>query len=248
VKKTRARKKPAARKSLTKKRAAAPARRKKASVPARKASRAKTATAKTATAKTVKTKTAKAKPAKGKAERSFSRPLVSPAPSGSWHFPERKPGDRFYWLLKQEPTDFSFDDLWASPTRTTNWEGVRNFVARNFLRDHITPGDHAFFYHSNAEPSAVVGIVEIVRDGYPDATAFDSKSDYYDPKSTSTDPSWFQVDVRAIEKLPRAVSLAELKSDPDLDGLVLLHISQLSVQPVTRSEWDAIVRRARSSV
>lgn len=191
-------------------------------------------------------KTAKAKTARAKAERSFSRPLVSPAPSGSWHFPVRKPGERFYWLLKQEPTDFSFDDLWASPTRTTNWEGVRNFVARNFLRDHIKPGDHAFFYHSNAEPSAVVGVVEIVRDGYPDATAFDKSSDYYDPRSTTADPAWFQVDVRAIEKLPRAVSLAELKSDPDLAGLVLLHISQLSVQPVTKSEWDAIVRRART--
>jgi predicted RNA-binding protein with PUA-like domain len=205
------------------------------------------ATATTAKSKPAKAKPAKAKPAKSRAERSFSRPVVSPAPSGSWHFPERKPGDRFYWLLKQEPTDFSFDDLWASPTRTTNWEGVRNFVARNFLRDHIKPGDHAFFYHSNAEPSAVVGIVEIVRDGYPDATAFDMTSDYYDPKSTPTDPSWFQVDVRAIERLPRAVSLAELKSDPDLAGLVLLHISQLSVQPVTKGEWEAVLRRAKNS-
>ena len=196
-------------------------------------------------ARALKAKAASPKKTKPKVERSFSQALVTPAPSGSWHFPVRKPGERFYWLLKQEPTDFSFDDLWASPTRTTNWEGVRNFVARSFLRDHIKPGDHAFFYHSNAEPSAVVGIVEVVRDGYPDATAFDKQSDYYDPKSSPIAPAWFQVDVRAVEKLPRAVSLAEIRSDPDLASLVLLHISQLSVQPVTKNEWDAIVRLAR---
>jgi predicted RNA-binding protein with PUA-like domain len=213
---------------------------------AKKKSAAKRApTKKRAAALARKGRTAPAKKANARAERSFSRPLVSPAPGGSWHFPARKPGDRFYWLLKQEPTDFSFDDLWESSTRTTNWEGVRNFVARNFLRDHVKPGDQAFFYHSNAEPSAVVGIVEIVRDGYPDATAFDRKSDYYDPRSSPSDPVWFQVDVRAVEKLPRAVSLAEIKSDPTLESLVLLHISQLSVQPVTKGEWDAIVKLAR---
>ena len=180
------------------------------------------------------------KPA-SRAERSFSRPLVSPAPKGSWHFPERKPGDRWYWLLKQEPTDFGFDDLWAGTGRTTNWEGVRNFVARTFLREHIKPGDHAFFYHSNAEPSAVVGIVEIVRGGYPDETAFDRKSPYFDADSSRENPKWFQVDVRAVDKLPRPVSLAEIKAIPELASLVLLHISQLSVQPVTPREWELIV-------
>ncbi len=181
-----------------------------------------------------------------KSTRSFAKPAGAPEGGSSWHFPERKPGDRWYWLLKQEPTDFSFDDLWKKQNRTTNWEGVRNVVARNFLRDHIKPGDHAFFYHSNADPSAVVGIVEVVRAGYPDATAFDRKSDYYDESSTRENPRWFQVDVRAIDKLPRAVSLAEMKTMPELAGLVLLHISQLSVQPVTHAEWEAIVAKSRA--
>jgi predicted RNA-binding protein with PUA-like domain len=147
-------------------------------------------------------------------------------------------------LLKQEPTDFSFDDLWASPSRATNWSGVRNFAARNFLRDQIKSGDLAFFYHSNAVPSAIVGIVEVVRDGYPDETAFDSSSPYYDADSDRSTPKWFQVDVRAVEKLPRQISIAEIKSVAALAKMVLLRISQLSVQPVTASEWQAIVQRA----
>lgn len=176
-----------------------------------------------------------------KAARSFSVPVPGGTSSGSWHFPPRKAGERWYWLLKQEPTDFGFDDLLKAPNRTTNWEGVRNFVARNFLRDHIKRGDYAFFYHSNANPSAAVGIVEIVRDGYPDTTAFDKKSKYYDKDSDKSAPKWFQVDVRAVERLTHPVSLAKIKTDPALASLVLLHISQLSVQPVTREEWDAIV-------
>jgi predicted RNA-binding protein with PUA-like domain len=159
---------------------------------------------------------------------------------GSWHFPPRVAGKPHYWLLKQEPTDFSFDDLWA-PRATTNWEGVRNFVARSFLRDHIKKGDLAFFYHSNADPSAVVGIVEVVRDGYPDATALDPKSEYHDPKATRANPLWYQVDVRALQKLEKPVPLAAMKSVPELASLVLLHISQLSVQPVTEAEWKKII-------
>jgi predicted RNA-binding protein with PUA-like domain len=158
--------------------------------------------------------------------------------------PPRKPGERRYWLLKQEPTDFSFDDLWASNSRVTNWNGVRNFAARNFLRDQIKSGDLAFFYHSNAVPSAIVGIVEVVRDGYPDDTAFDSTSPYYDPDSERATPKWFQVDVRAVERLARPISIAEIKSVPALAKMTLLRISQLSVQPVTAGEWQAIVQRA----
>jgi predicted RNA-binding protein with PUA-like domain len=159
--------------------------------------------------------------------------------------PERNPGEKRYWLLKQEPTDFSFDDLWARADRTTNWEGVRNFRARNFLRDEIKPGDLAFFYHSNANPSAVVGIVEIVRGGYPDATQFDAKSDYYDADSDRDNPRWFQVDVRAIERLSRAVSLDEIKKQRALANMMLIRISQLSVQAVTPAEWDVITKLAR---
>jgi predicted RNA-binding protein with PUA-like domain len=118
---------------------------------------------------------------------------------------------------------------------------VRNFVARTFLRDHIRKGDLAFFYHSNADPSAVVGIVEVVSDGYPDSSALDPKSDYHDPKSTRENPIWYQVDVKAAQKLVRPVSLAEMRTVPELASLVLLHISQLSVQPVTEAEWKTIV-------
>lgn len=182
---------------------------------------------------------------RAKPVRSFSTPLVSPPPKGAWHFPARKPGERWYWLLKQEPTDFGFDDLWAAPRRTTNWDGVRNFAARNFLRDHIQKGDHAFFYHSNADPSAIVGTVEVVRAAYPDASAFDRKSKYYDENATKADPIWYQVDVRATERFTRPVALAELKQVPSLGGLVLLHISQLSVQPVTAKEWETILKLAR---
>jgi predicted RNA-binding protein with PUA-like domain len=175
-----------------------------------------------------------------KVARSFSTPVPGGVSTGSWHFPSRKKGTPHYWLLKQEPTDFSFEDMWA-PRTTTNWDGVRNFVARTFLRDHIRKGDLAFFYHSNANPSAVVGVVEIVCDGYPDESAFDPKSDYHDPKSTRENPLWFQVDVRAKQKLMRPVSLAEMRAEPELASLVLLHISQLSVQPVTEAEWKKIV-------
>lgn len=172
-----------------------------------------------------------------KPARSPSLPL-SPSPSG-------KSATRF-WLLKQEPTDFSFDDLWAAPKRTTNWEGVRNFKARNYLRDEIRTGDRAFFYHSNADPSAVVGIVEIVRDGYPDDTAFDKESPYYDDDADREKPRWFQVDVKAVEKLPHPVSLTDIKAQPKLASMALVRISQLSVQPVTPEEWALIMKLSRA--
>ncbi|HKS04975.1 MAG TPA: EVE domain-containing protein [Gemmatimonadaceae bacterium] len=199
-------------------------------------------------AKRPKAKRPSAKPPKAKkVARSFSTPTLPEhaKQSGSWFFPRRVPGQPFYWLLKQEPTDFSYEDLLKAPSQTTNWNGVRNFVARTFLRDHIKKGDKAFYYYSGGEPSRVAGIVDIVRDGYPDATQFDKKSMYYDPDSTPDAPRWFQVDVRASEKLPYEVTIADIKKEPALAALVLLHISQLSVQPVTKAEWDAIVRLAR---
>jgi predicted RNA-binding protein with PUA-like domain len=154
-----------------------------------------------------------------------------------------------FWLLKQEPTDFAFDDLWEAAGRTTNWNGVRNYAARNYLRDEIKRGDLAFFYHSNANPSAVVGIVECVREGYPDETQFDAASPYYDADSTREKPRWFQIDVRATERLARPVSITELRSDPALTSMALLRISQLSVQPVTPAEWKAVLAHAgRASV
>src|SRR5882757_777357 len=106
--------------------------------------------------------------------------------------------DRNYWLVKSEPEAFSYDALVASPKKTSNWDGVRNFTARNNLKAMKT-GDLVFFYHSNAKPSAVVGIAEVVREAYPDPTALDPKDDHFDPKSKKDDPSWFMVDIRAVE-------------------------------------------------
>lgn len=130
-----------------------------------------------------------------------------------------------YWLIKSEPDVFSIDDLARSPGRRSGWDGVRNYQARNFLRE-MAAGDRAFFYHSNADPSAVAGVVEVVRTAYPDGE----------------DPRWCRVDVRLLEKLPRPVSLGEIKRTPELKGMALLKLSRLSVQPVTPAEWRKILR------
>lgn len=156
---------------------------------------------------------------------------------------ERKPAERRYWLVKSEPDVFSFDDLMRAPRRTTQWNGVRNFAARNFLRDGMQVGDRVFYYHSGSEPG-IVGIAEVAREAYPDDTAFDPKSDGYDPKSDPDAPKWFMVDLRAVERLPRTVPLAELKKQPALRNMTLLRIGRLSVSPVTPDEWRAIVALA----
>jgi predicted RNA-binding protein with PUA-like domain len=150
-----------------------------------------------------------------------------------------------YWLLKSEADSFSFDDLLSAPARTTHWDGVRNYQARNLLRDDVRKGDLAFFYHSNSDPTAIVGIVEVVRGGYPDHTAFDPHSEHFDPKSDPDSPTWFMVDVRAKSKLKRPVTLAELRATSGLEKMVLLQKgSRLSVQPVTAREWMVITKRA----
>ena len=154
--------------------------------------------------------------------------------------------DRKYWLLKTEPTTFSFDDLWKAPKRTTSWDGVRNFQARNMLRDQMKEGDQVFIYHSSTDPTGIVGIAEVVRGGYPDATQFDPKDSHYDPKSKKESPSWYVVDVKAIEKFPEIVTLERLRAMKGLDGMVLLKKgSRLSVQPVSPSEWRAILAEAK---
>ena len=153
--------------------------------------------------------------------------------------------DRHYWLLKTEPTSFSFDDLWNAPKRMTTWDGVRNFQARNMLRDGMKAGDLVFIYHSSTDPTGIVGIAEVVKPGYPDATAFDPKDSHYDPKSRKESPSWFVVDVKAVEKFPEIVTLERLRSVKGLEGMVLLKKgSRLSVQPVSADEWETIVRTA----
>lgn len=147
-----------------------------------------------------------------------------------------------YWLLKSEPDVYSIDDL--ARDRTTHWDSIRNFQARNFIRDDMKPGDRAFFYHSSTKPPGVAGIVEIASEGYADPSARDPKSDYYDAAATDDDPRWYMVDVRFVRKFPTLLSLDELKANPALADMVLLKRSRLSVQPVDRRHFDIIVGMA----
>lgn len=150
-----------------------------------------------------------------------------------------------FWLLKSEPEAFSFDDLRKSPKSTSGWSGVRNYQARNTMRDLMKKGDRCFFYHSSADPTGIVGIGEVVKEGYPDPTAFDAKDDHFDPKSKKDAPTWIQVDVKAVRAFPSIVTLAELKATNGLDKMVLLQRgSRLSVQPVSASEWKVVCRLA----
>ena len=152
-----------------------------------------------------------------------------------------KSADRRFWLVKSEPDCFSWDDLMAAPNRTTFWDGVRNYTARNFMRDGMKKGDLVLFYHSSAEPNAVLGVAEVVREAYPDHTAFDPKEDHFDPKSDPSAPAWMMVDIRAKEAFRRPVTLAELKKDARLDGMELLKRgSRLSVQPVSREHFEIV--------
>jgi predicted RNA-binding protein with PUA-like domain len=144
-----------------------------------------------------------------------------------------------YWLMKTEPEDFSIDDL--RRVGTEPWDGVRNFQARNLMRDEMTVGDRVLFYHSNAKPPGVVGIAEVASDAYPDPTQFDPGAKYHDPTSDPSNPRWLLVDVSYVSHLPRKVSLDELRTYPELDGMVLLNRSRLSVQPVTEEQFDFIV-------
>lgn len=150
-----------------------------------------------------------------------------------------------YWLLKTEPNCFSFADLMAAPDRTTGWDGVRNFQARNFLRDQFRVGDGVLVYHSNADPPAIAGIAEVVRDGHPDPTAFDPSAAHHDPKSDPDNPTWYQVSIRAVRAIEPPLGLPRLRTVDTLAGMELLRKgSRLSVQPVSAAEWDAILTLA----
>ena len=152
-----------------------------------------------------------------------------------------------YWLFKSEPATFSIDDLAASPGKTTCWEGVRNYQARNFLKS-MKAGEMGFFYHSQAEPPAIVGLVQVVKEAYPDRYAFDPQCRYFDEKSTPANPRWFMVDVRFVEKFARALSLEQLKKIKLLQGMELLRKgSRLSVQPVRPKEWNHIITLVHST-
>lgn len=146
-----------------------------------------------------------------------------------------------YWLLKSEPDSFSIDDLARSKQQVTAWEGVRNYQARNLIRDKIQLGDEAFFYHSSCAEPGIVGIVQVIRTAYPDASAFDPLSPYYDPKSTSSAPRWFVVDVKLKHRYAVPVLLSDLRSHEALrDMVVLRRGNRLSVMPVTSAEWRYI--------
>ncbi|MBM3948557.1 MAG: EVE domain-containing protein [SAR202 cluster bacterium] len=148
---------------------------------------------------------------------------------------------RNYWLVKSEPSAYSFADLMKEPNRTAYWDGVRNFQARNNLRA-MKVGDGVLFYHSQSDPNAVVGIAVVAREAYPDHTAWDPKSEHPDPKSTRDRPVWFMVDIRGEAELKRPVPLAEIKATPTLKHMMLVKAGRLSVQPVTETEWKTILR------
>lgn len=148
-----------------------------------------------------------------------------------------------YWLMKSEPDEFGIEDLRNRPDRTEPWDGVRNYQARNFMRDEMSVGDRAFFYHSNCKEPGIVGIMTISRAGYPDDTAFDPEDKHYDPKSDPEKPRWYRVDVTFERELDRCISLAELKQHAQaLEGLHLLRRgNRLSVIPVSADHWRYIL-------
>ena len=146
------------------------------------------------------------------------------------------------WLMKSEPDEFGIDDLKACPKKTEPWDGVRNYQARNMMRDEMRKGDRIFFYHSNCVEPGIVGIAEVAREGYPDPTAFDPEDKHYDAKSDPDNPRWFLVDVKYVRKTKRTISLQELKLHPELEELALVRRgNRLSVMPVSDEHWDFIL-------
>ncbi|XZE33363.1 EVE domain-containing protein [Pirellulaceae bacterium SH501] len=151
-----------------------------------------------------------------------------------------------YWLMKTEPDVFSIDDLKNTPNQSTCWDGVRNYQARNFMRDNMRLGDKVLVYHSNAEPSCVVGVATICREAYPDHTAWDPNDPHFDPKTDPNNPRWMMVDIRYESKFQIPQSLAMLRELPELASMELLRKgSRLSVQPVRKKEFELIVKRGK---
>lgn len=149
-----------------------------------------------------------------------------------------------YWLMKSEPDAFSIDDLQSAPGQTTSWDGVRNYQARNFLRQ-MKVDDRVFFYHSSCKEVGIVGLATVVRTAHPDTSAFDPDDDHYDPKSRPEDPTWFMVDIAFERKLDGLVSLAALKANPKLADFALTRRgNRLSVMPVTTAEWREVLKMA----
>jgi predicted RNA-binding protein with PUA-like domain len=147
-----------------------------------------------------------------------------------------------YWLMKSEPDEFSIDDLAKSPRKTGPWTGVRNYQARNFMRDGMRVGDGVLFYHSSCPEPGIAGLAEVASAAYPDATQFDPKSKYYDAKSTRENPRWMHVDVKFVKKT-RLLALDEMRAAPALEDMVTLRRgNRLSITPVTPAEWKAILK------
>lgn len=147
-----------------------------------------------------------------------------------------------YWLMKSEPETFGIQDLRNKPQQTEHWDGVRNYQARNMMRDAMKIGDQAFFYHSNCEEPGIVGIMEIVREGYPDFSAFDPNDKHFDPKSNPENPRWIMVDVKFIKTLSRTITLKELKQKTELADMALVRPgNRLSIMPVSKQQWDFIL-------
>lgn len=151
-----------------------------------------------------------------------------------------------YWLVKSEPDVFSFDDLKKCKNQTTFWDGVRNYQARNYLRDSMKKRDFVLFYHSNAEPLAVMGVCEVVKEGYPDHTQFDPDDKHFDPKADPAAPTWFMVDVKFKTEFKIPVTLDDIKSNPKLKSMKLIQRgNRLSVMPVEKTEFDEIVKMGK---
>lgn len=147
-----------------------------------------------------------------------------------------------HWLMKSEPDTFGVDDLAKRPNQTEHWDGVRNYQARNMMRDEMHIGDEIFFYHSNCETPGIIGIAKVVKAAYPDFSAWNPESKYFDPKSTPDNPRWFMVDVQLVRKLKRTISLNELKTHPELQDMPLLRRgNRLSITPVTAEQWRYIL-------
>jgi len=155
------------------------------------------------------------------------------------------PPNRNYWLFKSEETCFSIRDLAAEKKRTTFWDGVRNYQARNYLRDSVKLGDGVLFYHSNADPLVIAGSAKITRTAYPDHTAFDEKQAHFDPKSDPDNPTWYMVDIQLVQIFPEPLLRTELQKSSKLKEMILLQRgSRLSIQPVTPAEWAEVHRLA----
>ena len=148
-----------------------------------------------------------------------------------------------YWLFKSEPETFGIDHLAKCKGQTEPWNGVRNYQVRNMLRDDIKVGDLGFFYHSNCNPPGIAGIIRVVKAGYPDDAGWDVSSPYYDPKSTPSNPRWYMVDVKLVEKFKHFIPLQSLKQNPALETLQILRTgNRLSITPVTEKEWKAVLK------